>query len=246
VRTWDGKKYWLVGASEGLGRALADVMSRAGVELVLSARNGERLEELAAELPGRARVVPMDVSDRASVEAAAAEVGQVDGVVYLAGLYWPMTAQGWDAAQAEAMADVNFTGAVRLMGAVVPGFVARNDGHVVLVGSLAGYRGLPGSIAYGASKAGVIHLAESMRADLRGTGVLVQISNPGFVRTRLTDKNDFRMPFLMEPEEAARTLFEHMTGEAFRRSYPWSFALLFRLGQFLPDWAWDRVFRRGA
>ncbi|MFW5654590.1 MAG: SDR family oxidoreductase, partial [Roseicyclus sp.] len=121
MRDWSGKRYWLVGASEGLGRALAQVMSRAGVEVVVSARSEERLQELVAELPGRASYVPIDISDRESVEAAAKEVGEVDGMVFLAGAYWPMSAKDWDAAKVETMLDVNLTGAARVLGAVVPG-----------------------------------------------------------------------------------------------------------------------------
>jgi short-subunit dehydrogenase len=244
VRDWDGKRYWLVGASEGLGRALADVMSRAGVELVLTARSEERLRSLADELPGRTHCVPADVRDLDSVRAAAKVAGPIDGVVYLAGVYWPFRAQEWDAEQAEAMCDVNFTGAARVLGVAVPALVARGHGHVVLVGSLSGFRGLPGSIGYGSSKAGLMHLAESMQADLRGSGVDVQLVNPGFVRTRLTDKNDFSMPFLMEPEDAAQQIFEHMNTDGFKRSFPTLFSWVFRLGQLLPDWAYFRLFGR--
>lgn len=242
MRDWNGKTYWLVGASEGLGRALAQAMSRAGVHLILSARSEDRLTGLAADLPGPARIVTMDVSDQASIDAAAAELGEIDGMVYLAGLYWPMKATEWNAGQASAMADVNFTGAVRTLGAVVPAMVERGRGHIVLTGSLSGFRGLPGTIGYGASKAGVMYLAQGMRADLRGTGVEVQLVNPGFVRTRLTDKNDFSMPFIKEPDEAARIMFDHMGSDAFARNFPTGFSLVFRLSRFLPDWAYFRIF----
>ena len=192
MRDWRGKRYWLVGASEGLGRALAQRLSRAGAELVVSARSAERLDELVRELPGRARAVTVDVADRASVERAAAEAGEIDGLVYLAAVYWPMSAREWEPERAEAMADVNFTGCLRVLGTALPGMVERGRGHVVLTGSLAAFRGLPGAIGYGASKAAVMSLAETMRADLRGTGVEVQLANPGFIQTRLTDKNDSR------------------------------------------------------
>jgi short-subunit dehydrogenase len=242
MRSWQGKRYWLVGASDGLGAALARIMSRAGVELVLSARSEDRLRKLAAELPGPCSVQVMDVSDDDSVAAAALEVGEVDGVVYLAGVYWPMPATDWDAGKATAMADVNFTGLVRVMGAAVPPMVARDAGHLVITGSLSGFRGLPGAIGYAASKAGTMALAESMHADLRNTGVAVQLANPGFIRTRLTEKNDFAMPFIMEPDAAARIMFEHMTTDQFKVSFPTMFSLLFRAGQFLPDWIYYRLF----
>jgi NADP-dependent 3-hydroxy acid dehydrogenase YdfG len=242
MRTWAGKRYWLVGASEGLGRALAERMSRAGVELVLSARSAERLEDLAATLPGKAHVVPVDVRDMASVRAAADAVGEVDGMVYLAGVYWPQKAQDWNAEQVEAMCDINFTGAARVVGALLPAMLARGRGHIVLTGSLAGFRGLPGSVGYGASKAGIMVLSESLQADLRGTGIEVQQVNPGFIRTRLTEKNDFSMPFIMEADAAAGIMFDHMGTDHFKRSFPTLFSWVFRVSQFLPDWAYYALF----
>ncbi len=244
MRNWQGQRWWIVGASEGLGRALAHEMSRAGAELILSARNPEKLSELAAALPGTTRCVTVDVRDSASVRAAAEAAGEIDGVVHLAAVYWPMKARDWDADQVEAMCDVNFTGAARVMGAVVPAMVRRGRGHIVLTGSLSGFRGLPGAIGYGASKSGVMHLAETMRADLQNTGVKVQLVNPGFIRTRLTDKNDFGMPFIMEPEEAARRYFAQMKRGSFAANFPTIFSLFFRGAQFLPDWLYYRLIGR--
>ena len=239
---WSGKRYWLVGASEGLGRALAFEMSRAGATLILSARNADRLAELVAELPGPATAVALDIADTNSVQTAAAQVGQIEGVVFLAGVYWPMEAQAWNAEQAETMVNINFTGAVRVVGAVMPAFVARGSGHIVLTGSLSGFRGLSGAIGYSASKAGIMALAESMQADLHGTGIRVQLANPGFIATRLTAKNDFKMPFLMTAEQAARILFAHMATSRFKRSFPTVFSWVFRGSQFLPDWLYYRLF----
>ncbi|SEN10605.1 NADP-dependent 3-hydroxy acid dehydrogenase YdfG [Roseovarius tolerans] len=240
---WQGKRYWLVGASEGLGAALAHKINAAGAEVIVSARSADRLEELVQSLPGHARAVAMDVRDDKSVADATAEVGEVDGLVYLAGVYWPMPSTEWQAEEVTSMADVNFTGAVRILGAVIPGMVARDAGHVVLTGSLSGFRGLPGAIGYTASKAGVMNLAESMRADLWRTGVRVQLANPGFIKTRLTDKNNFKMPFIMSPEDAAQEMFELMCDDsAFQRHFPRLFSYLFRLSRFLPDWAYYRLF----
>jgi len=170
-------------------------------------------------------------------------VGEIDGLVYLAGVYWPMPATEWKADEATAMADVNFTGAVRVLGQVVPGMVARDAGHIVLTGSLSGFRGLPGAIGYTASKAAVMNLAESLRADLWRTGVRVQLANPGFIKTRLTDKNVFHMPFIMSPEAAAQDMFELMCDDStFQRHFPRLFSYLFRVSRFLPDWLYYRLF----
>lgn len=241
IRDWSGKRYWLVGASEGLGRALAHRLSRAGAHLVLSARSEDRLHALAAELPGGSEVVPCDVTDDASVSHAVSAAGEVDGLLYLAGVYWPQSAAEWDPGQVIKMAEVNFTGAVRVLGHVVPAFTARDRGHIVLTGSLSGFRGLPSSVGYAASKAGVMVLAEGMHADLRRTGVQVQLVNPGFIRTRLTDKNDFRMPQIMEPEAAAETVFDHISGTRFARHFPNGLATALRGLNFLPDGLYYRI-----
>lgn len=242
MRNWQGKRYWLVGASEGLGRALAGKLSRAGAEVILSARSEDTLKEAAAQMPGKASCQTIDISDDDSVRTAAQAVGPVDGVILLAGVYWPFGADDWDADKATAMVDVNFTGFVRVLGQVVPEMVVRDDGHIVLTSSLTAFRGLPGSIGYTASKAGTLSLAESMYADLRKTGVEVQVALPGFTKTRLTDKNDFKMPFIMEPEEAAQAMFEHISSDRFKSAFPTMFSLVFRLSQFLPDWAYYRIF----
>ena len=244
MRDWAGKRYWVIGASQGLGEALAMKLSRAGAEVILSARSEDKLTALSARLPGRSSVVTCDVADRASLDAAKAQIGQVDGMVFLAGIYWPQTAQEWVPEQVEMMCDVNFTGAARAVGTVISEMVERDSGHIVLTGSLSGFRGLPGATGYGASKAGLMWLAEGMYADLRHTGVTVQIANPGFIATRLTDKNDFEMPFLMQPEKAAQYMFDLMNGNTFKSSFPMLFSWLFRGGQFLPDWLWYGLFAR--
>lgn len=239
---WQGKTYWLIGASEGLGAALAEQLSRVGVKVILSARNEDRLRALADSLPGQARVLPLDVQDSAAVKAAADEVGDIDGMIFLAGAYWPFGAKDWNDEQAETMADVNFGGAMRAVGAVLPRMQARDHGHIVLTGSLTAYGGLPGAAPYVATKAGIMSLAESLRCDLQKTGVKVQLLNPGYIRTRLTDKNDFRMPGIMEPEDAARICFEHMNSDSFSRAFPTWFSFIFRGARFLPGWLYFRIF----
>lgn len=246
MRNFKGKRYWLVGASEGLGRALAEKLSKLGAEVIVSARNADRLSDLVSALPGKARAVACDVSSTESVETAAQEIGEIDGMVYLAGVYWPQSAKDWVPSEVEAMCDVNFTGCARVVGAVIGPMVARDAGHIVITGSLSGFRGLPGATGYGASKAGTMWLAEGMYADLRNTGVDVQVANPGFIKTRLTDKNDFEMPFLMTPEEAADHMIDLMISDRFKKSFPTFFSLIFRGSQFLPDWLYYRLFGKKA
>ncbi|WP_422047715.1 SDR family NAD(P)-dependent oxidoreductase [Shimia sp.] len=235
MSAFSGKTFWLIGASEGLGRALAEKLSGEGTHLIVSARNGERLASLAAKLPNT-RVLMLDVTDGKAVKAAAKSVGEIDGVIYNAGAYEPMAATQWETDSALTVADVNFMGAMRVLGALMPGFTARGAGDITLVGSLAGYRGLPNAIGYGASKAALVSLAETMRHDLKSTGITVRLVNPGFIKTRLTDKNAFKMPMLMTPDAAADHILRAMTSRRFRTDFPRPFSWVIRLLQYLPDW----------
>ena len=238
---FQGRTFWLVGASEGLGRELARGLSASGANVILSARNAERLEELCAELPG-SRALPMDVTEATSVHAACNAVGQIDGLIYNAGAYEPVRATNWNSTAALTMMDVNLNGAIRVLGEVLPGFLTRGHGDITLIGSLAGYRGLPAAVGYGASKSALISLAETMRHDLKGTGVVVRVINPGFVKTRLTEKNNFRMPMIMEPEDAATRVLRAMRSDRFRTDFPAPFSWGLKLYGMLPDWV---VYRGG-
>ncbi len=231
---FEGKTYWIVGASEGLGRALAQGLSERGAHLVLSARNADRLAEICATLPN-ARAVPFDVTDLEAVRRAVAEVGEVDGLVYNVGAYEPMRTGDWDTEAVLSMTDVNYTGALRVLGETVPGFVSAGRGDITLIGSLSGYRGLPAAVGYAASKAALVSLAETMRFDLAGTGVTVRIVNPGFIKTRLTEKNNFKMPMLMSPEDAAERVIKAMSRRRFRTDFPAPFSWVIRLLDYLPD-----------
>lgn len=230
---FEGKTYWVVGASEGLGKALAQRLSEEGAQVILSARNAKRLAETEREIKG-ARSLAMDVTVSSSVTNAVNEIGDVDGIVYSAGLYDPMSADQWDTDRGLAMAEANYLGAMRVLGQTVPAMVARGAGHVVLIGSLAGFVGLPGAIGYASSKAALMHLAEDIYADLRKSGVSVQVVNPGFIRTRLTAKNDFAMPQIMEPEAAAEQVLKAMLSGRFSTSFPKPFAWLFMGAKYMP------------
>lgn len=231
-----GQTYWIIGASEGLGRALAERLADEGHTLVLSARSEDRLRELGID---GAQILPLDVTDQSSVDAALKALPDIDGVIYCAGSYDPMTAQSWDRDKSLLMMDVNVLGAMRVLPEIVERFVARDAGHIVMIGSLASYHGLPGAVGYSTSKAALMHLAENLYIDLKSTNVRVQITNPGFIQTRLTQKNSFQMTQLMTPETAANHVIRAMKRRRFRTAFPYPFAAVFRLLRLLPD-SWVR------
>lgn len=233
-----GKHIWLVGASEGIGAALATKLAASGAYVALSSRNVEALQALAGTLAPSPLVVPLDVTDQASVDAAwaslKAEWPVLDMVIYNAGTYEPLDAQHFDLTKIERMMDVNFSGVLRVLSHVLPNFIARNSGHIALVGSVAGYRGLPAALGYGASKSAIIHLAENLKADLAKTDITVQIINPGFVKTRLTEKNDFAMPCIITSEKAADYIMAGLESRSFEIHFPKRFSRILKFLALLP------------
>lgn len=233
--SFDGKKYWIIGASEGLGRSLARLLVAEGAKVILSARNADRLGELASELPN-SRALPVDVTDASAVQKAANSVGMIDGVVLCVGAYEPMPTAAWNTLDALKMINAHLIGSIHVLGHIVPEFCKRNQGDITIIGSLAGYRGLPNAIGYSASKAALRSLAETMRFDLRGTGVVVRLVNPGFIETRLTKKNNFSMPMIMTPEQAAKKVLKAMRRTRFRTDFPAPFSWFIRALDYAPDW----------
>lgn len=231
-----GKKIWLIGASEGIGRALAQKLADEGAQLALSARQADKLEQLAQKLS--ALSLPADVCSDTDLRKAFAAIagawGHPDMVIYNAGAYEPMAAQNFILEKVQAMMDVNFHGALRMLDCVLGPFLGANKGHIVFVGSIAAYRGLPGAIGYGASKAALLNLAEGMAIDLLDSNIKIQVMSPGFVKTRLTDKNNFDMPGLISPAEAADYIVRGLKAQAFEIRFPFFFPLLLRVMSYLP------------
>ena len=242
-----GKHIWLVGASAGIGAALAKDLAQAGATLTVSARNAELLKTLVQEMAGNAhRAITLDVTDVASIASAFAQVTETslpDMVIYNAGAYEPMAATQFDLKKIEQIMDVNFHGALRVLSHVIPAFVARNGGHIALVGSVAGYRGLPGAMGYGASKAALIHFAENLRADFAATKIGVTIINPGFVKTQLTAKNDFYMPCMITPEVAAKAIMRGLKRDDFEIHFPHRFTRVLKFFRLLPSGIYFRLLR---
>ena len=234
MRSFENKSIWLIGASEGLGREVARLLNAEGAKLFLSARNETSLRDLCHEMLD-ATPLPLDVTNAESIRSAYALIEYLDVIIYNAGAYDPMPTQNWDTDKALRMIDVNLNGCLRAVGEVLPDMLANRSGHIVLIGSLSAYGGLPKAIGYGASKAAVASIAETMRHDLKGTGVEVQLINPGFIKTRLTDKNNFKMPQLLTPINAAKHVIKGMRKNTFRYDFPWPFSGIIKLFTSLPD-----------
>lgn len=224
---------WLVGASAGIGAALAQALATKGARLALSSRKLASLEAL--QIPD-ALLLPCDSTQpdtlTAARDALVAEWGGVDLVVYLAGGYEPMQADTLDVAVLEQVVDVNFHGAVRLTATALPEL--KTGGGIALVASVAGYQGLPKALAYGSGKAALINFAECLYSDLVPKGIGVWLINPGFVSTRLTAKNDFKMPALITPERAALDIIDGFASGAFEIHFPKRFTRVMKLLSLLP------------
>ncbi|MBT9486487.1 MAG: SDR family NAD(P)-dependent oxidoreductase [Rubrivivax sp.] len=225
---WHGRVCWLVGASTGIGRATAALLHQQGAHVIVSARNQGALQAFVAAHPG-SEALPLDATDRDAMRAAAGQLvktqGRIDLAVYCAGTYQAMRATEFDLDVALQHQQVNYVGALHLLDAVLPVLLRQKAGHLSLVGSVAGYRGLPQAMAYGPTKAALINLAEVLYLDLHPRGIGVSVVNPGFVETPLTAQNEFKMPALITPEEAAQEMLRGWQRGEFEIHFPKRFTL---------------------
>ncbi len=240
-----GKVAWVVGASSGIGAAVARELARRGATVAISARRDERLRQVSG---GDMLVVPLDVTDAASVAAAALrvseELGPIDLAVLSAGYWKQMDPANWDTEVFDQHIRVNLVGMSNSIAAVLPGMLRRRHGVIAGIASVAGYRGLAGSEAYGATKAAQINLLESLRVHIARTGVRVTTICPGFVRTDLTAGNSFPMPFMIETDEAARSICDGLERERTEIVFPTRMALLMKTTRLVPARAWTALWAR--
>lgn len=248
ITDWRGMRVWLLGASSGIGAALARELATRGARLALSARDEDRLRQLgivgaaciACDATGPAKVA-------AARDSALAALGGLDLAIYLAGDYRPMSADELDAAEIERQVAVNFTGAAHFAAATLPALrrgTAGTPRGLVLVASVAAYRGLPRALAYGPGKAALAHFAEILHLELAGPELGIWLVSPGFVATRLTAQNDFAMPALLTPEEAARLTVDGLARGRFEIHYPRRFTLFLKLLRLLPYGLYFPLLRR--
>ena len=236
ISDWQGQVVWLVGASSGIGEATAHALHAAGARVFVSARNVASLERFVQDHPG-AVALPLDATDPAAVKAAAQTVQQAGGlalVMYCAGYYKPQRADSFDLAEMLKHQQINYQGALYMLDAVLPHLLAQGHGHISIVSSVAGYRGLPKGLAYGPTKAALINLAETLYVDLRASGIGVSLINPGFVATPATAQNDFEMPALITASQAATEILAGWRKGEFEIHFPKRFTRWMKTLRLLP------------
>jgi short-subunit dehydrogenase len=243
-----GKRVWLTGAGTGIGRAVALELAARGAICCLTARSEASLQSLRGEIEsrgGKALVFTGDVTDANRMKAIAAEIeiqlGGVDILIANAGTHLFTKPEQFDSCEYLMLMDLNYGGMLRCIEAVLPSMLKRGSGHLVGVASLAGFRGVPRAAAYGASKAAMINFLESLRFHLAPRNINVTIVNPGFVKTPLTDKNDFHMPFIVEPERAAKIICSGIARARDEISFPVPFNWAIKLMRILPYPIYKRI-----
>ena len=250
IQNWQGRRVWLVGASSGIGLACAKALNAAGANVIVSAREVGALTEWAETcnkegLP--VELMALDVTDALQVKYVARQVatgGPLDFVLYCAGHYRAQRATEFDLKDMLRHQDVNYNGMLRVLDAVLPMFLQQGCGHISLVSSVAGWRGLPNGLAYGPTKAAMTHLAETLYMDLQDIGIGVSVINPGFVATPLTAQNNFQMPALISPEEAAKAMLAGWSEGLFDIHFPKRFTAWLKLLRLLPYRVYFALVRR--
>lgn len=235
------KKIWLTGASSGIGKALAFELAKRGAILALTSRNKEALDEVVRQIAGagmKALAFPADVTSLEEMKNASLAIRKmlegIDILLANAGTHLFSIPEQFDSAQYQSIMELNYNGLLHSIESVLPGMIEDKSGYIVGVASLVGYRGLPRAAAYGASKAAVINFLESIRFHLRQYNIPVTIINPGFVKTPLTDKNDFQMPFLVSAEQAAIIICDGMEKQKKEIVFPFPFNWILKLARIIP------------
>jgi NADP-dependent 3-hydroxy acid dehydrogenase YdfG len=250
IQNWQGRRVWLVGASSGIGLACAKAMQAAGAHVIVSARDLGTLSEWAEACKTKGlpvALMSLDVTDALQVKYVARQVaasGPLDLVLYCAGHYRAQRATAFDLNDMLRHQDVNYNGLLRVLDAVLPIFLQQGHGHISLVSSVAGWRGLPNGLAYGPTKAAMTHLAETLYMDLQDKGIGVSVINPGFVATPLTAQNNFQMPALISPEEAAKAMLAGWAEGLFDIHFPKRFTNWLKLMRLLPYRVYFALVRR--
>jgi NADP-dependent 3-hydroxy acid dehydrogenase YdfG len=236
---FSGKRVWVIGASSGIGEACANALLAQGAKVALSSRRVERLNAIAAQAQAdQALVIPLDVTNDDQFHGAYQTLlntwGGVDLLLFVSGMYIPLRADDFEIQAAEQTIEANLLGPMRAVALVLPEMLKEHAGHIAIVGSVAGYSGLPKALAYGPSKAGIINFCETLYYDLLPEGVSVHMISPGFVATEATAQNDFEMPALISAAQAATEILSGIQRGEFDIHFPKRFSRFLKLLRILP------------
>jgi NAD(P)-dependent dehydrogenase (short-subunit alcohol dehydrogenase family) len=249
IKDWSNQRVWIIGASTGIGKALAEHLLARGARVAVSARRAQALKE-AFSANANALRLPLDMTDSAQLVSALLAIeqawGGLDLGIVMAGTYRAIRAWDLDDAAIRDMMQTNVYGAMNSSALLAKQFLKQGSGHVSIVSSVAGYRGLPKALVYGPSKAAMINFAETLYLDLSAKGIGVSLVNPGFVRTPLTAQNEFKMPHLIEPEEAAREMIAGYERGEFEIHFPRAFTRQLKFMRHLPYLLYFKLIKRST
>jgi len=239
INHFSEKRVWVIGASSGIGEACAKALLSQGAKVALSSRRAERLNQIALMgQVGQTLVIPLDVTDNAQLQESYTSIlntwGGIDLLLFVSGMYVPLRADHFDIQIAEKTIDANLLGPMRAVALVLPEMLKAHSGHIAIVGSVAGYSGLPKALAYGPSKAAIINFCETLYYDLLPQGVSVHMISPGFVATEATAQNDFEMPALISAEEAATEILNGIQRGEFDIHFPKRFSRFLKFLRIMP------------
>ena len=239
IEQFVGKRVWVIGASSGIGEACVKALLAHGAKVALSSRRVERLNQIALNSDtNQTLVIPLDVTSNEQLKEGYKTIlnawGGIDLLLFVSGVYTPLRADNFDIQLAEKTIDANLLGPMRAVALVTPEMLKAHSGHIAIVGSVAGYSGLPKALAYGPSKAAIINFCENLYYDLLPTGVSVHMISPGFVATEATAQNDFEMPALISAEEAAQEILAGIQKGEFDIHFPKRFSRFLKFLRILP------------
>ena len=233
------KCYWIIGASSGIGKALTFELDKLGHRLIISSRRKEVLHDIHDQLSQSHHIIPIDISDHTSIKTALTVAHstntKIDSIIIMAGAYSPGKIEAMDIKNTKHIIDVNLTGCVNFIQQAITLLKEQTDGQIAVCSSVAAYRGLPNGQIYSATKAALTNFTESLKLELEPYNIDVKLISPGFVRTPLTDKNEFNMPMLIEPDEAAKAIVKGLDSKAFEIHFPRRFTYMMKLLRILPN-----------
>jgi len=229
---------WIIGGGSGIGASVAKLLAERGWTVAISGRRRDKLDE-AAKASAGIRPYVLDVTDsdaiKTTIAAIVADLGRIDLFIFGAAAWQPMDVGDYDFEKFEKVVDTNYLGLLRIAGPLLKQMESQGGGHFSVIASVAGYFGLPRSAAYSSTKAGLINLLETMRAELAPKNIKVRMIAPGFVKSELTNKNDFPMPFLMETDDAAKRIVDGLTqSDGFEIAFPKRMVWLMKTVRWLP------------